>query len=82
MTEAFFQDFPGPKPHTHAPETGAINSTPDSGASFSCRLDLARKKLAPIYGVETDSSRRPRRSYFHSNVIITQFYIKQILYFT
>ena len=26
-----------------APETGAINSTPDSGASFSCRLHLARK---------------------------------------
>ena len=28
---------PSLKPLTHAPETVAINSTPDSGASFSCR---------------------------------------------
>ena len=57
-----------------APETGAINSMPDSGASFPCRLHLAWKKLAPNYGVEIDNGRRLRRSSFHPNVIITQFY--------
>jgi len=63
-----------------APETGAINSTPDSGASFSCRLHLARKKLAPIYGVEIDNGRRLRRSFCHPTVIITQFNTEQKIF--
>lgn len=33
------------QPCTHAPEIGNINSTPDSGASFSCRLHLALKLI-------------------------------------
>ena len=59
------------------PESGAINSTPASGARFSCRLHLARKKLAPIYGVEIDNGRRPRRSSFHPIMIITKFDTRQ-----
>ena len=51
-------------PKAADPEIGAINSTPDSGASFSCRRTglkavndvrsraSARKKLAPESGVK------------------------------
>jgi len=50
------------RPLTHAPETGTIISTPDSGASFSCRgttsnvvdclriLALNYRHMAPICG--------------------------------
>lgn len=69
------------KAPTHAAEIGAINWTPDSGASFSCRLHLARKKLAPVYGVKIDNGRRPRRSCYHLIVIITQFNTKHKAYF-
>jgi len=49
------------------PEIGTINLTPGSGVSFPCRLHLSRKKLAPIYAVEINNGRRPRRSSFHPN---------------
>jgi len=64
------------RPLTHAPETGAIglNSTPDSGASFSCRcttsnvIDCLRGPMA-VSDVRSRASARKtgagiwRRSY-------------------
>ena len=36
------------RPLTYAPEIGAINSTPDSGASFSCRRTTSERHWLPL----------------------------------
>jgi len=53
------------KPRTHAAETDAINSTPDSGASFFVPTASATEKTGAIYGVEIDNGRQRRHSSFH-----------------
>ena len=59
-----------------APEIGTINSTPDSGVGFSCRLHLPRK-TGPIHGVEINRVwiyciSRTQKSHGLQNIFFTE----------